>query len=222
MEWRLPRRTAILTTLYLILILSILSVIQAKASDNVLPNGNGTLLVLGDSLSAGYGVDLTQAWVSLLQHRLKQSAYPIKVVNASVSGETSQGGLSRLPELLKLHNADIVILELGANDGLRGLPIDAMKANLQKMITLCLKANSRVLLLGMRLPPNYGPSYTKAFAATYSELAQQNNIAIVPFFLEGIADKRELVQADNLHPNQNAQALILDNVWPVLQSMLRK
>ena len=203
------------------LILTILSVFNANASDNVLTERNKTLLVLGDSLSAGYGVNLTQAWVSLLHDKLSQAPHKMKVVNASVSGETSQGGLSRVKPLLQQHRPAIVIVELGANDGLRGLPINAMKNNLQQIIQQCLDAKAKVLLLGMQLPPNYGPAYTKAFADAYRELGQRKNVSLMPFFLDGIADKRELMQADDLHPNQEAQALILKNVWPALQPLLK-
>jgi len=205
-----------------LLLLFILSAFSANASDKVLPAGNKTLLVLGDSLSAGYGVDLSKAWVSLLQTKLKQSNYNINVVNASVSGETSQGGLSRIKALLQQHKPDLVIVELGANDGLRGLPIDAMKSNLQSIIQQCRDTKAQVLLLGMRLPPNYGPAYTKAFASAYHELTQANQVALVDFFLQGIADQRNLMQADDLHPNQQAQPMILHNVWPALLPLLNK
>jgi len=200
--------------------MGILSTFNVNASDNVLPAGNKTLLVLGDSLSAGYGVNLSQAWVSLLQIKLRQQHYPYQVINASISGETSVGGLSRLQSLLQSHRPAIVVIELGANDGLRGLPIAAMKTNLKKMIALCQNAKARVLLLGMRLPPNYGPAYTQAFARAYLDLAQAQQVAIVPFFLHDIADQRNLMQDDDLHPNQQAQPKILDNVWPALKPLL--
>jgi len=204
-----------------LLFISILSAISALASDNVLRDGNKTLLVLGDSLSAGYGVTQASAWVSLLQTKLTESRYPMKVVNASVSGETSVGGLNRISPLLQQYRPSIVIVELGANDGLRGLPISAMKENLHKILQKCLDANANVLLLGMRLPPNYGPAYTQSFADAYKDLAFSKKITLIPFFLANIADKRELMQADDLHPNQQAQPLILDNVWPSLLPMIQ-
>jgi acyl-CoA thioesterase-1 len=210
------------TVLLLLTILISISVISIRtfASDSQLPNGNIRLLVLGDSLSAGYGISQSQAWVTLLQQRLRQSGHAVAVINASVSGETSLGGLNRLPALLRQHQPQLLILELGANDGLRGLPIEVMQANLQKIIHQAKQKDIRVLLLGMQLPPNYGPSYTRDFAQTYHKLAKQNQIELLPFFLADIVDKRELMQADDLHPNSKAQPLILKNVWPYVEKLL--
>ena len=173
------------------ILMGILSTFNVNASDNVLPASNKTLLVLGDSLSAGYGVNLTQAWVSLLQKKLVQAKYPYQVINASVSGETSAGGLSRLQALLERHRPAIVVIELGANDGLRGLPIASMKANLKKMIALSQKAKARVLLLGMRMPPNYGPAYTQSFAQAYMDLAHEQQVAVYDQEDEQIGRNRE-------------------------------
>lgn len=202
--------------------MTILFAFHAFASNSRSPNGNIRLLVLGDSLSAGFGIDQNSAWVTLLQQQLQQANHPVSVINASVSGETTLGGLNRLPDLLQQHQPNLLILELGANDGLRGLPIDLMRDNLQQMISLAKKRNIQVLLLGMRLPPNYGPTYTKNFEQAYHTLAQQNQIELLPFFLKNIQDKRELMQADDHHPNAQAQPLLLQNVWPHLQRVLAK
>ena len=182
-----------------------------------------TILVFGDSLSAGYGVPQGQGWVALLEQKLvrnKLSYASYKVVNASISGETTSGGLTRFSAALATHKPNIVILELGANDGLRGLPITEMQANLNQMITQAKTAKAKVLLIGMKIPPNYGLNYTKIFSATYTSLAKQYSIALVPFLLEGVAGKPELIQADGLHPIAEAQPQLLDNVWKVLAKML--
>ena len=181
-----------------------------------------TILVFGDSLSAAYRIPRDQGWVALLQQRLHQQALPQQVVNASVSGETTSGGWSRLPAALKQHRPDIVVLELGANDGLRGLPVADMQRNLEAMIKASQDAGARVLLVGMLIPPNYGPRYTHAFAASFKELAKRYDLPLLPFLLEGVAGKRALTQDDGLHPTASAQEKILDNVWEVLQPMLKK
>ncbi len=180
------------------------------------------ILVMGDSLSAGHGIDARQSWVSLLQLRLQREAFPHRVVNASISGETTAGGLSRLKPALARHRPAIVVIELGANDGLRGLPLTQMRDNLQKMIDAARQDGARVLLIGMRLPPNYGPRYTRAFQDVYLKLAKQNGIALVPFLLAGVSEKREWMQADNLHPRAEAQPGLLENVWPALLPLLKK
>lgn len=174
------------------------------------------ILVLGDSLSAGYGLKTGEGWVTLLQTKLKQQGYAQPVINASISGETSQGGLTRLPELLRQHQPDLVLIELGGNDGLRGLPLSQLSHNLSQMIQYSLAANARPVLLGIQLPPNYGRRYTQAFAQLYPDLAAQFQIPVMPFILEGIGTKTELMQADGIHPKAQAQAQILDNIWPVL------
>ena len=180
------------------------------------------ILVFGDSISAGYGLPLEQGWVELLRTRLKAQGYGYQVVNASVSGETTAGGLARLPRALDLHHPSIVILELGGNDGLRGLPVAQMRTNLTQMISLSAAAGAKVLLLGMRMPPNYGPEYTKQFAMVFSDLASEKKISSVPFLLTDIALSPALLQADDIHPNAQGQPILLDNVWPTLKPLLHK
>jgi acyl-CoA thioesterase-1 len=179
------------------------------------------ILVFGDSLSAGYGIRVEQGWVSLLAQKIQQEGYGFQVVNASVSGETSAGGLARLPRALSLHQPRIVLLELGANDGLRGLPMQQTQDNLGKMIALLQQQHITVLLLGLQLPPNYGERYTSGFTAMYRSLKEQYHVPLLPFLLENVALKSDLMQADGLHPNEQGQPLLLDNVWPTLVPMLR-
>lgn len=181
-----------------------------------------TLLVLGDSLSAGYGLAPGLGWVDLLGKRLVSEGYEYRVVNASVSGETTSGGLERLPRALGLHRPDIVIVELGANDGLRGLPAAVTQNNLQKIIMLARQSGAKVLLVGMRIPPNYGPRYTQDFERTFAGIAKRFRVAFVPFFLESIASDPNSFQADGLHPNARAQPAMLDTVWPQLTPLLEK
>ncbi len=181
------------------------------------------ILVFGDSISAGYGLArVEQGWVELLKTRLNAQGYGYQVVNASVSGETTAGGLARLPRALSLHHPKILILELGANDGLRGLPVAQMRANLTQMIDLAAAAGAKTLLLGMRMPPNYGPEYTEQFRLVFSDLARDKKLPLVPFLLDKIALSANLLQEDNLHPNELGQPILLDNVWPALQPLLRK
>ncbi len=179
------------------------------------------ILVLGDSLSAGYGIPVEKGWVSLLQRRLVERGFPYRVVNASISGDTTSGGLSRLPAALELHRPAIVVLELGANDGLRGQPPMAMSRNLSRMIERSQQAGARVLLAEMRIPPNYGPLYAQKFQATFGELAQHYTIPLIPFLLDGVAGNPALIQDDGLHPRAEAQPRILDNVWAVLEPELK-
>nr|WP_246327653.1 arylesterase [Candidatus Competibacter phosphatis] len=179
------------------------------------------ILVLGDSLSAGYGIPVEKGWVSLLQRRLVERGFPYRVVNASISGDTTSGGLSRLPAALELHRPAIVVLELGANDGLRGQPPMAMSRNLSQMIERSQQAGARVLLAEMRIPPNYGPLYAQKFQATFGELAQHYAIPLIPFLLDGVAGNPALIQDDGLHPRAEAQPQILDNVWAVLEPTLK-
>jgi acyl-CoA thioesterase-1 len=182
-----------------------------------------TLLVLGDSLSAGYGLeDIQKGWVALLQRRLKSQGYGYRVVNASVSGETSSGGLNRLPRALSIQKPDVVILELGANDGLRGLPLETTRANLARIVDLSTQAGSRVLLLGMQIPPNYGPRYTEGFATVFSSLARERQLPFVPFFLDKVALQESLMQEDGLHPRAEAQPQLLENIWPTLRELLKR
>ena len=181
-----------------------------------------TILVFGDSLSAAYGIRPEQGWVPLLAQRLHAQGYGYEVVNASVSGETSSGGLERLPRALRLHSPEIVILELGANDGLRGLPVSALHENLAHMVQLSQAAGARVLLVGIRIPPNYGPRYTEEFARVYPELSQQYHLPLVPFLLEKVALNPALMQDDGMHPNAAGEPPILDTLWPYLKPLLKK
>jgi acyl-CoA thioesterase-1 len=179
------------------------------------------ILVFGDSISAGYGLPrVDQGWVALLQARLKHEGYGDEVINASVSGETTTGGLSRLPRALALHRPAVVVLELGGNDGLRALPLEAVRANLEKMIDLAQGAHARVVLLGMRIPPNYGPDYTQRFAALFEDIARKRKLPFVPFLLGRVALDPDQMQADGIHPNAAAQPMLLDAVWPVLRPLL--
>ncbi|MGD9841372.1 MAG: arylesterase [Steroidobacteraceae bacterium] len=177
---------------------------------------------MGDSLSAGYGISIEDGWVTLLSKRLKAQGYGYEVINASVSGETSGGGKVRLPALLRIHKPTVVILALGANDGLRGLPTKQLRSNLAAMITTVQASNAKVLLVGMQIPPNYGEQYTNAFANTFTELAKTYRLTLVPFLMEKVALDATLMQADNLHPNERGQPLLLDTVWPQLSSMIKR
>jgi acyl-CoA thioesterase-1 len=176
-----------------------------------------TVLVFGDSLSAGYGIAVQQSWPALLAERLRQQKPPRDLVNASISGETTAGGRSRLPVVLERHRPAVVILALGANDGLRGLPLAETRANLTQMVRAAKTSGARVLLVGMRLPPNYGPEYTRDFSALFATLARQEKTALLPFLLEPIALDDAAFQADRLHPTAAAQPKILDHVWKSLQ-----
>lgn len=179
-----------------------------------------TILVWGDSLSAGYGLKPEEAWPTLLQTRLKAEGFRHTVINASVSGETSAGGRSRLPAALEQHKPGIVILALGANDGLRGLRPQLLADNLEAMIDAARSAGSKVLLIGMQMPPNYGPAYTRRFAQTFAEVAKTQQVALVPFLLEGFADQPEYFLADGIHPTAEAQPLVLETVWKPLRPLL--
>ena len=179
-----------------------------------------TLLVFGDSLSAGYGIRQDAAWPSLLGQRLAARGFDYNVVNASISGETTSGGRSRIAGALTRHTPRIVIIALGSNDGLRGLPIATLNNNLGTMVDMALKANARVLLVGQRLPPNYG-AYAAEFERTFAEIARSRRIARVNFLLEGIAARRELFQADNLHPTAEAQPILMETVWKALEPLLK-
>lgn len=180
----------------------------------------GTLLVVGDSISAAFGLDTRAGWVSLLQERLEQQGLDYQVINASISGETSSGGLARLPALLAEHQPQVVIIELGGNDGLRGQPLAQLQQNLATMVQRSQQAGAQVLLLGMRLPPNYGVKYTTAFAQVFDAVAQQQEVALVPFFLEGIAGVPGLMQRDGIHPTERAQPRLLELAWPELKPLL--
>ena len=180
-----------------------------------------SILVFGDSLSAGYGIALSRSWVALLDERLKRERADYIVANASVSGETSAGGRARIDAALERHRPAVVILELGANDGLRGLPPAQMKANLAAIVERAQKAGARVLVVGMKMPPNFGPDYTGAFERAFTELSREKKVPLVPFMLEGFAEKLEYFQADRIHPNEKAQPLIVKRIWPALRPLLR-
>jgi acyl-CoA thioesterase I len=180
------------------------------------------ILIVGDSLSAGYGVAVDATWVALLQGRLSEQGYGYRVVNASISGDTTGGALNRLPRALELHRPAIVILELGGNDGLRGLPLKQVRANLEAMLSRSQAAGAQPLLIGMRMPTNYGPDYAEGFHRLYGELATQYRVPHVDFFLDRVALDPNLMQADGIHPTAQAQPILLDNVWPKLKTLLKK
>jgi len=177
-------------------------------------------LILGDSVSAGFGMNIRDGWVTLLQQKLDAEGYGYKVINASISGETTSGGLKRLPRALKVHQPEIVIIELGGNDGLRALPIPVFKQNLTDLMTLSLDSGATVVLAGMQMPPNYGDDYTQQFAAVYFDLAEELDVALIPFFLKNIALNPSLMQADQIHPTAEAQPLLLENSWDTLEPLL--
>ena len=181
----------------------------------------GTVLVMGDSLSAAYGLAPQQGWVALTAERLKAEHPGWTVANASISGETTAGGASRIAAELARHKPAVVVIELGANDGLRGLGLEQTRTNLERMVVAAKQSGARVLLLGMRIPPNYGPQYTQGFERNYRELADEHSVALLPFFLEPIATDRSAFQADNLHPVAEAQPKLRDHVWPALTPLLR-
>jgi acyl-CoA thioesterase-1 len=180
-----------------------------------------SILVFGDSLSAAYGIARTRGWVALLEERLKRERIDYSVVNASVSGETSAGGRARIDAALERNRPAVVIVELGGNDGLRGLPIAQMKQSLGAIAESSRKSGARVLFVGMKLPPNYGADYTAQFETAFRELAVQHKAALVPFMLEGIAEKPEYFQSDRIHPTEEAQPLILERIWPALRPLLK-
>jgi len=184
--------------------------------------GERTLLVFGDSLSAAYGLQAEQGWVTQLQRRLLSQGYGYRVVNASVSGETTSGGRNRIERALAQHKPRLVLLELGANDGLRGLPVKETRDNLAFMMDAIKRSGARVLLLGIRIPPNYGPQYTQAFEQIYAGLAREKKAPLLPFLLEGIALDERFMQPDGLHPNAQGQPLVLANVWPALKPLLER
>mgnify|MGYP006102748839 FL=1 len=205
----------LLTRLLVVSLFAVCASAQAADDDYV-------LMVLGDSLSAAYGIDEEDGWVALLDNKLRNDNWPYSVVNGSVSGETTTGGLARLPAMLDSHRPDLVILELGGNDGLRGLPLEILKSNMLIMIALIEEQGAEVLLTGIQIPPNYGPRYTVPFYQLYGELAAEKTLALVPFLIEGIPQQPELMQNDGIHPRAEAQYMILDNVWAVLEAMLQK
>jgi len=181
-----------------------------------------TVLVVGDSLSAEYGLARGAGWVALLEQKLKAEKIDARIVNASISGETTSGGRARLPALLTQHKPQIVVIELGANDGLRGLPVASAETNLRQMVTLSQRQDAKVMLIGMRMPPNYGRAYTERFFNMYGTLSRELEAPLVPFMLEGVADKPALFQADRLHPNAQAHPVILNNIWPAFHNLIRQ
>lgn len=181
-----------------------------------------TILIVGDSLSANYGINTQKGWVALLQQRLNEKKYNYHVINASISGDTTSNGLARLSKTLKQNKPQITIIELGGNDGLRGLSISTIKNNLQKMIEMTKATQSKILLLGVRLPSNYGPEYTQQFQQIFLDLSKEEQIPVVPLFLHGIDENVLLMQQDRIHPGIDAQTLMLNNVWPELEKLLAK
>jgi acyl-CoA thioesterase I len=197
----------------ILLLLVVLAAPPAMAAQPV-------VLIVGDSLSAGYGLAIHENWPSLLQDRLAASGYPHRVVNASISGDTTSGGLARLPGALERNSPSVVLIGLGGNDGLRAIPIAEIRRNLSRMIQLSENAGAQVLLAGVHIPPNYGPAYTQAFHNIYHELAKEYGVGLVPFILDGVALDPELMQEDGIHPTAAAQPVIIDNVWPALAPLL--
>jgi len=179
-----------------------------------------TVLVFGDSLSAGYGIDVDNSWTALLQDRLEELGYEHRVVNASISGETTEGGAARIETALKNFTPDLVILELGGNDGLRGFPPERMRGNLEKIIKRSKASGASVVLLGIRIPANYGPRYTDAFEAVFRQVADDLGVEWIEFFMEGVAMNDDLLQADRIHPNTEAQPILLENAWPIISTTL--
>lgn len=200
----------------------LLTFLAAASSQLAAADHGQTVLVVGDSLSAGHGIAQEESWVALLGERLRTEGYGYAVVNASITGDTTTGGRKRLPRALKVHRPAIVIIELGGNDGLRGTPIAVMRSNLAGMIELSEAAGAHVVLAGMQIPTNYGGPYTRDFAAVYPELATKYGTGLIGFFLDGIALDITLFQADGIHPTAAAQTILLDNVWPVLEPKLAK
>ncbi len=191
------------------------------ASVSAYANDVPTVLILGDSLSAGYGIDVDQSWTSLLQERLEQKGYEHRVVNASISGETTEGGAERIGSALERFNPAVVVIELGGNDGLRGFPPSRTRQNLETMIDASRNSGAAVALLGIRIPPNYGRRYTQAFEAVFREVAEDNALPWIEFFLDGVALNDALMQDDGIHPNAEAQPVMLDNAWPVIDKALK-
>ena len=179
------------------------------------------ILIVGDSLSAGFGIEISDGWVALLQDRLKKKGYEYRVVNASISGDTTGGGLRRLPRALNSHQPAITLLELGGNDGLRATPVSVIRRNMERMIELSQAAGSQVILAGIQIPPNYGIAYTTEFAEVYTSLAAEREVSLIPFFMDGVALKPELLLPDLIHPNREGQPVLLENAWGTLKPLLK-
>lgn len=223
--WRfniLKRIVSVIPKVILLLSVIVMPLVATAAIPNTqaVTPGNQTILIFGDSLSAAYGLQENLGWVALLQARLTQQKLAYTVVNSSISGETTSGGLNRYSQVIAMKRPGIVVLELGANDGLRGLKVSEMRANLITMIRQTKTA--KIVLVGMKIPPNYGLKYSREFSASYALIAKQYNLSLVPFLLEGIAGKPSLIQDDGLHPTADAQTPLLDNVWRVLEPLLKK
>ena len=184
-------------------------------------NGSRAILVFGDSLSTAYGFDSDQSWVSLLSKRLEELSPGYRVVNASISGETTRGGATRIDSVIAAHEPEIVLVELGGNDGLRGIDLEATRRNLERIIDASLNAGAHVLLFAMELPPNYGPGYIQEFRDIYQILGKREGVILVPFFLEGVAENPTLMQSDGIHPEAEAQPILLENVWPYLRPLVK-
>ena len=202
--------------LRLLLVLSLFPMLAAPVA------AAPVVAVLGDSLSAAHGMDRDDSWVALLEDRMAAEGFPHEVVNASISGETSRGGRDRVDGILADHEPAVLIVELGGNDGLRGQPLSALRENLTTIVRRARTAGARVLLVGVRLPPNYGAAYTEAFASVYAEVAADTGVTLVPRFLEGVAERRQLMQNDGIHPTASAQPTMLENVWPELRPLLEE
>jgi acyl-CoA thioesterase-1 len=209
-----------LITLSILLLSTSSSIAYSSTGTDISPTEATTIMIYGDSLSAGYGLPQKTGWVTLLKKQLKTQQSVYQVINASISGETTLGGLNRIEQVLKRYHPNIVIVELGVNDGLRGLPIKSIHDNLEAIVKACKQSKASILLVGMRLPPNYGATYTQKFSAIYQQIAKRHELRLVPFLLEGFGDKPEYFQEDKMHPNENAQEKILTNVWKVLHKMI--
>jgi acyl-CoA thioesterase-1 len=209
-----------LITLSILLLSTPSSIAYSNTGTTISPTESTIIMVYGDSLSAGYGLPQKTGWVSMLKTQLKKQQAVYQIINASISGETTLGGLNRIEQALKRHHPNIVIVELGANDGLRGLPIKSIHDNLEAIVKACKQNKASILLVGIRLPPNYGATYTKKFSAMYQQIAKRHELRLVPFMLAGFGDKPEYFQEDKMHPNRNAQEKILNNVWKVLHEMI--
>jgi len=203
-------------------ILSLLLSVVGFIPTIALASESPVLLILGDSLSAGYGMDREKSWVNLLEIRFKEYGYSYRILNSSISGDTTQGGLSRLPRLIDRYQPEIVIIELGGNDGLRGIDPGITRENMTDMIRQSQAVGAQVLLAGIKLPPNYGSAYLQQFESIYTDLANEFDTLLVPFFMEGVALRPDLLQADTIHPNEKGQAVLLDNIWKVLQPALAR
>ncbi len=212
---------ALFSAVYVALLLTQAAAAFAEDSPSAGSSPQPKILIFGDSLSAAYGIGEDEGWVTLLAERLAQEDSELEVVNGSVSGETTTGGRARLPSLLERYNPAFVLIELGGNDGLRGLPLSLMRENLTDMIQLSQTSGATVLIAGMQIPPNYGPRYTEPFFAQYAELAEEFDLYLIPFLIDGIPQQPELMQADGIHPKAEAQSMILDNFWPVLLEALQ-